>query len=185
MKRPTVISKNRPHVAVRLGDLGQRGRDIQLSDGRSSREQPGCGRRDLGQQLPEKLPFQFQDALLGIEHQRLVFLQIRRDVTLGVDQRLLADVVGRDERRVGGRDLDVVAEDLVVAHLERPDAGARPFHRLQIGDPTLGVTRRQVDAVELGREAGPDDPGVRQCRRRLVGDGGGEEGGDVGAGIEA
>ena len=130
-----VVGQHRAHVAVRLGHLGQRGGNVQLGRGPRRREQLRGRAAIWAQHLPEELALQLQDALLGVEHQRLVLLQLGRDVALGVDQRLLADVVGRDERRVGLRDLDVVAEDLVVADLERLDAGALPLDRLQVGDP--------------------------------------------------
>ena len=167
-----VVRQSRANVAVRFCHLGQRGGRVEFGDGVRRGEQARRRGRDLAEQLPVELAFQLQDALLGVEHQRLVFLQLGRDVALGVDQRLFADVVGRDECHVRLRDLDVVAEDLVVADLQRFDAGARPLDRFQIGDPAPGVARRQMDAVELGREAGPDDAGCGERGRRVVGDGG-------------
>ena len=50
------------------------------------------------------------------------------------DQRLLADVVGRDLAEVGLGHLDVIAEDLVVADLERADPGPLPLPALEQGD---------------------------------------------------
>ena len=179
-----VVGQDRTDVAVRLGHLGQRGGSVEFGDGVGRSEQARRGGRDLAQKLPVELALQLQDALLCVEDQRLVFLQLRRDVALGVDQRLFADVVGRDERRVRLRDLDVVAENLVVADLQRFDARALPFDRLQVGDPGPGVARRQVDAVEFGREAGADDAGRGERGGRVVGDGGCEQRGNVGAGIE-
>ena len=72
----------------------------------------------------EQLLLQREDLLLGVQHLALVVLQLRRGEALGVGQRLLALVVGRRQMQVGARDLDVVAEDVVEAHLERLDAGA-------------------------------------------------------------
>ena len=46
------------------------------------------------------------------EHLFLVLLELRRDVALGVFERLLADVVGRDLLAVRVRDFQVVAEHL-------------------------------------------------------------------------
>ena len=74
-----------------------------------------------------RLVLEVADALLGAEDLLLVLLELRRDEALGVDQRLLAHVVGRDPVQVRLGDLDVVAEDLVVADLERADAGALPL----------------------------------------------------------
>jgi len=42
---------------------------------------------------------------------------------------------GGDGLGVGFGDFQVIAEDLVVAHLEGFDAGALAFHRFQAGDP--------------------------------------------------
>ena len=81
-------------------------------------------------------------SLLGREDLLLVLLQLRRDVALGVLDRLLADVVGGDlalALRLGVRDLDVVAEDLVEADLEARDAGAADLLGLELGDPRLAA----------------------------------------------
>ena len=60
-----------------------------------------------------------ENLLFGGEHFALVLLQLGRGEALGVDQRLLALVIGGREVQIGFRDLDVVAEDVVEADLER------------------------------------------------------------------
>ena len=61
----------------------------------------------------------------------LVFLQLRRDVALGILERLLALVIGGNLAGVGVGDLDVVAEDLIEADLQTGDAGAANFVGLE------------------------------------------------------
>ncbi len=70
-----------------------------------------------------------------------IFLQIRRDVPLGVRQRLLADVVSRDLLTVGVGDLDVVPEHVVETHLQRRNSGPFTFLLLQIRDPFFAAER--------------------------------------------
>ena len=64
----------------------------------------------------------------------LVFLEFGRGESFGVDERLLALVVGWRHGEVRLCDLDVVAEDRVVPHLERTDAGALALALFDSGD---------------------------------------------------
>jgi hypothetical protein len=80
-------------------------------------------------------------ALLGAQHLRLVGLERSGHVPLGADERLLPLVVGRHEVFVRLRDLDVVAEDLVVADLERWDARPLALRRLELREPALSSRR--------------------------------------------
>ncbi len=70
---------------------------------------------------------------------RLVLLQVRRDIAFAVGGGLLAHVVVRHVAEIGLRDLDVVAEDGVVADFERVDAGAFALACLEVRDPGLCV----------------------------------------------
>ena len=72
----------------------------------------------------EEFVLQLAGPVLGAEDLFLVLLQLRRDVPLGVLERLLPRVVGRDLRGLGVGDLDVVPEDLVEPDFEVGDAGA-------------------------------------------------------------
>ena len=131
-----------------------------------------AGLAELRADLAEQARLDLADAVLGVEHQRLVFLHFRGDVALGVDQGLLADVVGWGQAGVGAGDLDVVAKDLVVADLERLDPGALALDALQVGDPIAGMARGLDDVVQLAGIAGADHAGVLQGGGRFVGDGG-------------
>ena len=111
------------------------------------------------------------DPLLGVEDLLLVLLELGREEALGVDQRLLAHVVGRDLGQVGLGHLDVVAEDLVVADLERADAGPLPLAALELGDEGLAGAADRAQVVELGVPAVLDDAALGQEEGRLVEDG--------------
>ena len=89
----------------------------------------GCGRRFENEfpQLGKDPLLNFDAAVVRGEDFAFVVLQLRRGEALGIDQRLFALVVGRREREVRLGDLDVVAEDRVIAHLQRADAGALPL----------------------------------------------------------
>ncbi len=113
------LGERRARVAVFGGDLGERAGDVEFGDGGGGGADPagvgGGGLADFG----EDLLFEFEDLLFGGEDLALVFLQFGSGEALGVDQRLFALVIGGSEMQVGFRDLDVVAEDVVEADLQR------------------------------------------------------------------
>src|SRR5207249_1272135 len=121
--------------------------------------------RDRVEQRLEQVRLEHAQPLLGAEHPRLVLLQGRRHEALHADQGLLALVVLRHEREVRARHLDVVAEDAVVAHLERGDPRPGTLRRLEAREPALPVARALAELVHLRGASGPDEarkPGVRR-----------------------
>ena len=62
-----------------------------------------------------------------VENLGLVLFQLRGDVALAVGEGLFAHVVVGHRLEVGLRDFNVVAEDPVVSHFKRMDAGALPL----------------------------------------------------------
>ena len=72
--------------------------------------------------------------------------------------------------QVGLRDLDVVAEHAVEAHLQRLDAGARALGGLELGDHLLAGAADAAQLVELGVDAVANHVAVAGQRRRLVDD---------------
>ena len=112
-----------------------------------------------------------EDLLFGGEDFALVLLQLGRGEALGVDQRLLALVVGGGQMQVGLGDFDVVAEDVVEADLERLDAGAGALAGFDLGDELAAVLAEVAQFVELGVVAGADGAAVGEVDGRLVGDG--------------
>ena len=77
----------------------------------------------------------------GLGGERLVLegFEFRRDVALGVLQRLAAAVVVRHVLRIGVRDFDVEAVHAVVFHFQLGDAGAGAFARLQFEEEVAAV----------------------------------------------
>ena len=171
-------------VAAQGSGLGEGGQDIQLGQAAGGAQQAGGGGAQALAHLAEQAQLDLVDALLGVEHQRLVFLHLGGDVALGVDQGLLADVVGGRQPGVGAGDLDVIAEDLVVADLEGLDAGALALDAFQVGDPLAGMAGALHHPIQLGGEAGADDAGVGEGGGRVIGDGGFEQGQLIGAQVE-
>ena len=134
---------------------------------------PGSARLSachLTADLPEEAGLQLRDALPGVQNQRLVFLELRREEALAADQRLLADVVRGHLRQVGVGDLDVVAEDPVVADLERLYARPLPFLGFQVGQVLPCVVGRRAQVVQFLRESLPDDIAFARPGRGFVDD---------------
>ena len=88
-------------VAVPGGQLGQGRQHVELGQDRAGLDQPRGLGRDPVAQRGEQLVFQLVGPVLGAEDFLLVLLQLRRDVPLGVLDRLLADVIVGDARRRG------------------------------------------------------------------------------------
>ena len=79
----------------------------------------------------------------------------------------------------------VIAEHLVVADLERGDAGALALALLQRGDVLLATIAEPAKLIQLGVEPRPDDLAVGQERRRALGEPLAEPCGQVGQQVEA
>ena len=113
---------------------------------------------DLVAQREEQVVLEVAGVLVGLEDLALERLELVGDVPLGVLRRLLADVVGGELGvLVRGRDLDVVAEDLV----EADSSGSRcPSARPRApGSPAIHCLLSRLereDLVELGVEAAAD-----------------------------
>ena len=127
--RPSMIAQHRllddlrPAVVALPGQLGQGRQHVQLRQHGGRGLHPPPRRRHRLAQLQEQLVFQLLRLLVGRQHLLFIFLQLGRDVALGILHRLLADVVVGNPLAMGVGDLEVVAEDLVEADLERGDAG--------------------------------------------------------------
>ena len=153
--------------------------------------QKPCGAADAGfplgheiADLVEQLVLQGAKLVLGAQDGGLHVLQLLGDVTLVVGQGLLAYVGIGDHIHEGLGDLDVVAEDLVVAHLEGLDAGAflllsgYPLH------PALTVGHDAAEAVHLGVVALLDHAALTDGKGRLLADGAGNLVADIRKGIQ-
>ncbi len=105
------------HVAAHQGDVAQRCKDVQLCQRVRQLQQLDAMRRHLHAQLAKEMLLDLQPPLIGVEHQRFVLFEVGRDVPLAVGNCLLADILGGHFVQVGFGDLDVIAEDLVVADL--------------------------------------------------------------------
>ena len=105
----------------------------------------------------------------------LHLLELLGDVALAVDERLLADVGVGHLVVIGLGDLDVIAEDLVVADLERLDAGPLLLAGLQLGQDAAGVGEQGAQVVHLAAVARADDAALAHGERRLVDDAAGDQ----------
>ena len=111
---------------------------------------------------------QRQPPLIGVEHQRLVLLEVGCDVALTVGNRLLAYILGRRLAQVAAGNLDVVAEDLVEAHLEVLDIQPLTLSALEVGDPILGAAAALHQVVKLIAVAVAHHARRVKRRRRLL-----------------
>ena len=162
-----VVERRTAVVAVG-GQRGEAGEHVDL--GQRQRGLPDAPRLggDGGAQLGKQAPLDLDHLLLRVEHLGFVFLQLRRGEALGVDQRLLAFVVGGRVVQIGLGDFQVVAEDAVELDLQRADAGALALALLDLRDVLLAVAAEVAQFVERGIDAGANHAAVVQRERRLV-----------------
>ena len=145
---------------------------VERGDGARARLQAVALRpRRLDHPLVE-LAFEGEGAFARPEHLVLELLELRREIALHGLEGLPPDVFEGDPVRARrARDLDVVAVHPVVAHLEPREPGAGALARLELGDVPLRVVADVAQAIELGVEAGGDDPAVANGERRRLDDG--------------
>ena len=82
---------------------------------------------------------QFGDFFLGSGYFDFIFFQFRRDVALGIDQRLFADIFFRDAVDVFFGHFDVVSVDSIEPYLQNGNPGAFLFPGFESGDPGFAV----------------------------------------------
>ena len=140
-QRHTVLVGRRHH--------GKGGEHIHLGHRRRGGLDLGHMGADLLSQLHEQLVLQGYHLVLGREDGVLQLLQLLGDIALGVDGGLLAHPVLGDQVRLGLGHLDVIAKDLVIAHLHVPDARLLLGAALQVGQQLRPVVDDVAEAVHL------------------------------------
>src|SRR5687767_8514690 len=105
-----------------------------------------------------------------LRRERLVFegLQLRRDIALGVLQRLAPAIVDRNVVRVRARDLDIEAVHAVVFDLEVGDAAPRALPRFEVEQERAAVVLYRAQLVQLGIDAVRDDTTFAYHSRGLL-----------------
>ena len=157
-----------PAIVAVASQLGQGDQHVELGQhGGRGLHRPLRGRH-LVAKLQEQLVFQVLRLFVGREDFFFVFLQLRRDVTLGVLDRLLADEVVGHLFAMGVGHLQVVAKHLVVADLEVGDAALLGDLRLVAGDPLLAAAGQFPQGVEIGMVAVADKAAFAGQERAVV-----------------
>ena len=176
--------QQRRAVAAQVGELGETREHIEVCEQVGGALEAGELGDERVAELVEQARLEVDAAAVGGEELLFVLLQLGRDVALRVGDGLLAEVVDGDGLAVGVRDLDVIAEDPVVADLERGDAGAGPLHGLILEHPGAAIGGEPVNLVEVVGEAGPNDRALCNAERWFVEERGADGGGEVGAVVD-
>ena len=147
------VVDHRAHVVVVFGHLGKAHKAVELGDEVGVDLYLGDellhGRDELG----EELLLEGENLLVGTQNLLLVLLELLGNVALCLCQRLLAHPLGRHAVLEGVAHLEVVAEHIVVAHLERGDARLLNLALLNLHEILLAVVRYVAQVVELGAVA--------------------------------
>ncbi len=83
-------------------------------------------------QFGKESALDLDNLLLGVENFRFILFQLRRCEALGVDQSLLALVIGRGMVQIRFGDFNVVPEDRIELDLQRPNARALALPQLNL-----------------------------------------------------
>ena len=100
-------------------------------------------------QLREQLRLKFQNLLVGAKYLLLILFQLWRDVSLCLCQGLLPYPVGRHAVLERVAHFKVIAEHVVVAHLQRGDACRLGLTLLYLQQVVLSAARDVPQLVEL------------------------------------
>ena len=135
----------RADIAVALRDSGKRAEYICLSQRPCGLLDPQRTVGDLVPKLHEQVILQLHQPVLRPQNGLLQLFQLRRDVTLRIHQRLLADIILGNLSAIAVRDLQIIAEDLVVADFHFLDASPLLLTGLDVCKPLLPVRLRRSE----------------------------------------
>ena len=127
-----------------------------------------CGNRRSD--LLEKLVFQGAELVRRTENSRFLVLQILRDISLAIYERLLSYVVVGDHGKKRLRNLNIVSENLVVANLQGLDTRGFLLVRLDLLYPALAVISNSAELIHVGVIAVCNHAAVADGKRRIVND---------------
>ncbi len=162
-------------IAVPGGDACKGPQRVQLGCRCRGLLNAGGLSHDFFPQRGKKLIFQRGHPLGGGENLPLQVLQLLGDIPLAVCGGLLADVAFGDLVDHGLADLDVIAEHLVEANLQGPDAGFFLFTGLNVRKKALAPVHHAAKPVHLRVVSVPDKASLPDGKGRFVADGGGNQ----------
>ena len=149
--------------------LGERGGDVDAGErARRCGDRPGMGEDDRAQIL-EVRRLGRERVVARLRDPRRQSLELGRAEADDAGERLAVDEAGVGEQGVGDarRDLDVIAENVVVADLEGRDPGLGAQPRLERRDQPPPVVGGGAQLVERGVVALGDEPAASDVERRL------------------
>ncbi len=164
----------RPYPTAFRCALRQRGGKVDHGERGGGRGDFTAPRHHFTDQILEEPQFERERPLGGAGDLALQLGQLRRRVAHRAGHRLAVDELGAELRRVRGRDLDVIADHVVVADAQRGDPRRLGVARLQGGDGPAALVAQFAQFVELGRVATGDKPAVAGEERQFGGEGAAE-----------
>ena len=124
--------------------------------------------RNFPTHLDVKVIFQRCQLILRSKDRLLQLLQLRRNITLRICQRLFACIVIRYHILIGICHFQIISEHFIILDLHRFDAGLFPFLGLQLCQPGLALGLRMSEPVNLLIVSFLDKAAVTDADRRFV-----------------
>ena len=162
------VMHHRANVPAVHGDFRQGGQRIQTGKGARGRLNARGFRSHLPANESKDFRFKLQDAIFRVQHLAFPFFQSGRGVSFGIRQRLTALVIRWHPRSVRLRNLNEIAENVVVANPQRTDAGARAFLSFHGGDGLFSVATESADFIEFRGIAAANNSAIDDFRRRII-----------------
>ena len=116
----------------------------------------------------KKLIFQRRQLLLRTKDRVLQFLQFRRNITLGIGQRLLADIVRRHQILIGIGHFQIISEYFIEFDPEIFDAGPLPLLRFNLRQPGFPLGSGGAEPVHILMITVPDHISLPDRNGRIL-----------------
>ena len=151
-----ILCHLRAAIVALHGKLGEAGEDVQT--GYDAAVGLDCDDLllDFRHEFPVDSGLDGIDPLFGAENLAFIFLELLRDVALGIDEGLLAYPLLRHKVTESVADFDVIAEDIVVADLKGSDSGSFGLAALKGKEVVLPAGRDVPQFVELRVDSSRD-----------------------------
>ena len=158
----------RPGEFIAHGAFGQGVEHVQFGRARGEGLYLAQRGAHLPAQLAEKIRFQLRHFFFGAQYLVLQDLQLLGDIALGVNQRLLAHEIMRHLGGLRLGDLDVIAENSVIAHLQGRDPGLFLLALLNVRQQLLAVAPHGAQLFQLRARAFAHHAAVRKPRGGIL-----------------
>ncbi len=156
------------HVVILPRHRGERTQRVQHRHNAGILLNGGDVLNGSGDEVVENPRLDGKNPVFGVQDFLFVFFQFGRDVALGVDERLLANPLGRHLAFVGVAHFQIVAKHLVEGHFQGRNARALDLAFLDFEQVVFARESYAVEFVEFGIDPALDHAALSTQNGRIV-----------------